>query len=138
MLSSINYKPESKQAPLTTWHEFIRRVTYHVPKVTKQHELKLLPPLQALLLHSKMANYVLKLAVSVTILSSPFLHCFEQFGWHTSNESVQITWDNNNVEETMYSSSEEDSDGQEGQSEVPVISREEQDQMADTDSDGAL
>ena len=87
------------QAPLNTWQRFIRRVTYHVPEVTKQHEQKVIPSIQALICHSGRANYVLKLAVSASILYSPFLHYFEQFGWHRSEGSVQITWDNNDEEQ---------------------------------------
>ena len=137
MLSSVNYTPDTKRPPLATWHEFIHRVTYHVPKVTKQHELKVIPSFQALILHSKRANYVLKLAVTVTILSSPFLHCFEQFGWHTSDGTVEITWDNKDVAEA--DSCEENSDEElDSEAEPPVTEVEEQEQMEESDSDGAL
>ena len=80
------------------------------------------------------------MAVSVTILSSPFLHCFEQFGWHTSDGAVEITWDNNNAAEPeSYSSSEENSDEeQDSEAEPPVTEVEGQEQMADSDCDGAL
>lgn len=81
MLSAVQYKAStSTQLPLLKWHEFIRKVTYHVPKVTKSHELKLLPSFQALHLHSKRANYVLKLVLSTPWIHSPFLNCFTQFG----------------------------------------------------------
>ena len=42
MLSAISYSPDN----LTTvfkWHNFIWKVGYHIPKVTKQHEMKLIP-----------------------------------------------------------------------------------------------
>ena len=47
---------------------------------------------------------MLKLAISATLVTSPFLHCFEQFGWHTVDGSVQTTWDNNEecMEEEAY------------------------------------
>ncbi len=106
MLSSLHYTPCSMQLP--AWHEFIRRVTYHVPKVTKFHEHKLVPSYQALLLHCKRANYVLKLALSAPWTHSPFLPCFEQFGWHVDNDTIFITWDSD-----LHESDEEsDSDSE--------------------------
>ena len=137
MLSSLNYSPDLNKASLSIWHEFIRRVTYHVPKVTKLHEQKVLPSLQALILHSKRANYVLKLAISATLFISPFLQCFEQFGWHkTDGGDVQITWDRHVSEEEESTSSGEESAGDSGsESETQVPNANE---MVDTDSDGAL
>ena len=93
MFSALHYTP-STGTDLSSWHGFIRRVTYHVPKVTKYHEFKLLPSYQALTLHCKRANYVLKLTLSAPWASSPFLACFEQFGWHREeDDGVTITWD---------------------------------------------
>ena len=104
MLSALNYSPDSRQAPLTRRHEFIHRVTYHIHKVTKQHEQKVLPSLQVLIGVCAQA--------SATLPTSPFLHCFEQFGCHTVDGSVQTIWDNNEecMEEETYSSREEESD----------------------------
>lgn len=31
--------------------------------------------------------------LSVPFIHCPFLHCFEQFGWHRENGEVCITWD---------------------------------------------
>ena len=84
MLSALNYSPDPNKASLLIWHEFVRRVTYHVPKVTKLHEQKLLPSLQALILHGKRANCV---AISASLFTSPFLQCFEQFEWQKTGES---------------------------------------------------
>ena len=53
MVSALNYA--SPSSTTVTWHEFIRRVAYHVPKVTKYHEHKLLPSYQALVLHCSRA-----------------------------------------------------------------------------------
>ena len=140
MLSGLNYSPDFKKTPLLIWHEFIRRVTYHIPKVTKQHELKLLPSLQALILHSKRSNYVLKLVISTTLFTSPFLQCFEQFGWHKIDDgNVRITWDRDvsEEEEASDSSSEEDSARElDSDSELSDIPNEEA--IMDSDSDGAL
>ena len=72
MLSALNYSP-SRRSKFSTWHEFIRRVTFHVPKVTKTHEFRVLPSYHALLLHCKRATYVLKLALSSPLRQSPFL-----------------------------------------------------------------
>ena len=87
MLSSVNYTPDTKRTPLATWHEFIHRVTYHVPKVTKQHELKVIPSFQALIFYSKRANYVLKLAVSITykLCVHPFVNA------HVTKSNRHIT-----------------------------------------------
>lgn len=90
---------------LPEWHEFIRRITYHIPKVTKLHEYKLLPKYQALVLHCKRANYVLILVLSAPWTHSPFLPCFEQFGWHVENDCIFITWDSD-----LHDSDEEVSD----------------------------
>ena len=88
---------------------------------------------------------MLKLAVSATLVTSPFLHCFEQFGWHTVDGSVQTTSDNS-MEEEIYTSSEEESD-EEGRSdvedsasqssEIPHVEEVEVD-LQHKDSDGAL
>ena len=62
---------------------------------------------------------MLKLAISATRPTSPFLNCFEQFGWHTVDGSVQTRWDNNEecMEEETYSSREEEPD-EEGRSDT--------------------
>ena len=44
------------RTPLYKWHDFIRKVCYHMPKVSKVHELKLLPSIKALILHSIMLS----------------------------------------------------------------------------------
>ena len=107
MLTALNYTPTSS-SQLQTWHQFIRRVTYHVPKVTKYHEHKLLPTYQALVLHCKRADYVLKLTMSAPWMVSPFLPCYQQFGWHMDREDgVTITWD-----AALDSEAEEDSDSE--------------------------
>ena len=89
---------------------------------------------------------MLKLAISATLVTSPFLHCFEQFGWHTVDGSVQTTWDNNEecMEEETYSSSEEESD-EEGRSDIEdsasqssEIPHVEEVDLQHEDSDGAL
>ena len=90
MFSALNFTPSSR-SQLSKWHEFIRRVTYHIPKVTKTHESKVLPSYRALLLHCKRATYILKLTLSSPLRQSPFLLCFEQFGWHTRDGNVEIT-----------------------------------------------
>ena len=72
---------------------------------------------------------MLKLTVSATLFTSPFLQCFEQFGWHTTGEGhVAITWDRDVSEEKSVSSDEESS----SESDLPNV------EMVDTDSDGAL
>lgn len=105
MLAAVQYTPSSRTS-LSMWHEFLRRVTYHIPKVTKYHEHKLLPSYQALVLHCKRANYVLKLTMSSPWSHSPFLACFEQFGWHKENGNILISWD----AEDHLDSDTEDSD----------------------------
>ena len=84
-----------------------------MPKVTKYHEQKVLPSLHALVLHCKRANYVLKLTLSAPWAVSPFLPCFEQFGWHNQENSVQITWDADQIhtsEEQDLEPASDDSD----------------------------
>ena len=118
MLSSLHFTPH--QSTDATWHEFIRRVTcYHVPKVTKFHEHKLLPSYCALSLHCKRASYVLKLTMSTPWILSPFLFCHEQFGWHEDHEgNVLVTWDDEDKQtsdvedssESDYNSDVSDSD----------------------------
>lgn len=44
--------------------------------------------------------------MSVPLLQSPFLPCFEQFGWHTKDGDVCITWDD---EDSLESDSEAES-----------------------------
>ena len=61
--------------------------------MTKLHELKLISSSQALVLHCKRANYILKLSLSIPLTQSPFLPCYEQFDWHTTDGEVSITWD---------------------------------------------
>ncbi len=68
--------------------------------VTKLHELKLIPSSQALVLHCKRANYILKLNLSIPLTQSPFLLCYEQFDWHTTNGEVSITWDDGDSPES--------------------------------------
>ena len=92
MLSAINFST-LLHTPLLKWHELIRKVGYHIPKVTKVHEFKLIPSSRALVLHCKRANYILKLSLSIPLLQSPLLLCYEQFGWYTTDGSVCITWD---------------------------------------------
>ena len=54
MLSSLHFTtPTTASSDLALWHDFIRRVTYHVPTVSKYHEHKLLPSYQALVLHAQ-------------------------------------------------------------------------------------
>ena len=119
MLSTIHFQPSTTMSELALWHEFMRRVTYHIPTVTKYHEYKLVPSYQTLVLHCKRANYVMKLFLSAPLTVSPFLPCFTQFGWHVKSEggteSICITWDSENgpdpeEEEGSSSGSEEDSD----------------------------
>ena len=96
MLSALNFTPSSR-SQLSMWHELIRRVTYHIPKVTKTHEFKVLPSYRALLLHCRRATYILKLTLSSPMRQSPFL-CYEQFGWHKNLDgNVQITWDSGDL-----------------------------------------
>ena len=122
MLSTLNYSPDFNESSPLSWHEFVRRVTYHIPKVTEVHEQKLLTSLQAVILHSKRANYVFKLAISATLFTSPFLQCFEQFGWHkTAEGNVRLTWDRD-VSEEESASSDEISAGESG-SELVVTTR---------------
>ena len=64
-----------------------------MPKVTKFHEYKLIPSYQALTLHCKRADYVLKLIMSTPWYQSPFLPCFEQFDWHKEDTNIMVTWD---------------------------------------------
>ena len=66
----------------------------------------MVPSIRALILHSLRANYVIKLSLSVPLLQSPFLPCFEQFGWHTRDGDVCITWDD---EDSLESDSEAES-----------------------------
>ena len=72
MLSAINFCT-SLHTPVLKWHEFIREVGYHVPKVTKVHEFKLILSSRALLLHCKRANYILKLNTSTSVSFTPLL-----------------------------------------------------------------
>ena len=111
LFSALNFGPSSR-SPLSTWHEFIRRLTYHIPKVTKTHEFKVLSSYSALLLHCRRATYIVKLTLSSPLLQSPFLFCFEQFGWHNKDGNTQITWETghpSNVEESSDSEHDLDS-----------------------------
>ena len=109
MLTALNFCPSSR-SPLLTWHEFIRRVTYHVPKVTKTHESKVLPSYSALLLHCRRATYIVKLSLGSPLLQSPFLFCFEQFGWHIKDGNTQITWETGHDPSTVEEASDSESD----------------------------
>ena len=90
---------------------------------------------------------MLRLTISVTLPTSPFLHCFEQFGWHTVDGTVQTIWDNNEecMEEETYSSREEESD-EEGRSDTEEdsasessdLTHVEEEDLQHEDSDGAL
>lgn len=119
MLSAINFST-TLHTSLFKWHEFIRKVGYHTPRVTKLHEFKLIPSLRALFLHCMRANYIIKLSLSVPLFRSPFLPCFEQFGWNTTDGQVCITWNDGDSPESEGEESEEESDHEaedEGQSE---------------------
>ena len=48
MHSAVNFLPSIGKSNLAVWHDFVQRVTYYVPTVTKYHEYKLLPSYQAL------------------------------------------------------------------------------------------
>ena len=137
MLSALNFTPSSR-SQLSTWHEFIRRVTYHMPKVTKTHEFKVLPSYRALLHHCKRATYIVKLILSSSLRQSPFLLCYEQFGWHTKDGNVEITWDSGNpsyAEEASDSENDLDSAG-ETDDEQPGSSDSEPEIMPIVASDG--
>ena len=111
MLSSLHFTtPTTANSDLALWDDFIRRVTYHVPTVSKYHEHKLLPSYQALVLHAQRANYVLKLALSTPWTMSPFLPCFLQFGWHVDNDIVLIKWDDSTEVQEQDSECEDDSE----------------------------
>ena len=85
---------QGNKSELAVWHDLVRRVTYHIPAVTKFHEYKLLPSYNVLISHCKRANHVMKLALSAPLSTSPFLTCFTQFGWHVdSSGNVCITWE---------------------------------------------
>ena len=68
--------------------------------MTKLHELKLISSSQTLVLHCKRANYILKLSLSIPLTQSPFLPCYEQFDWHTTDGEVSITWDDGDSPES--------------------------------------
>ena len=110
LLSSINFSTKM-HTPLYKWHDFVRKVCYHVPKVSKLHELNLIPSIRALVLHSMRANYIIKLSLSVPYFQSPFLPCFEQFGWERQEGDVCITWDDG----VSVESDSEESDEEEGE-----------------------
>ena len=84
-----------------------------------------------LILHSKRADYVLKLVISVTLFTSPFLPSFEQFGWHKTEDGyICITWDRDVSEEESASSDEESTGDSGSESEFPNSQ-----DMVNTDSD---
>ena len=115
ILSAIDFST-TLHTPLFKWHDFIRKIGYHIPKVTKLHELKLIPSSRALILHCKRANYILKLSLSIPLTQSPFLLCYEQFGWHTTDGEVSITWDDGDSPESddeEEESEDESADGDE-------------------------
>lgn len=91
----------------------------------------MLASLQALILHSKRANYVLKLAISATLITTPFLQCFEQFGRHKTDEGdVQITWDRD-ISEDESANSDEESAGESGSKSESQVPNAEDQEMVD-------
>ena len=142
MLLAINYSSKL-QTPLLRWHEFIHKVGYHVPKVTKVHEYKLIPSSRALVLQCLRANYIIKLSLSVPLRVSPFLPCFEQFEWHcTTDDSINITWDDGDPPEDESEESDQESDEEgevqsdrEGEPESNNLHSQETTGALDTDSD---
>ena len=70
ILSAINFST-TLHTPFLKWHDLIRKIGYHIPEVTKLHELKLIPSSRALILRCKRANYILKLSLSIPLSQSP-------------------------------------------------------------------
>ena len=138
MLSAINFS-STLHTPLLRWHDFIRKSGYHIPKVSKLHEMKLIPSSRALVLHCKRANYVLKLSLSVPFTQSPFLLCYEQFGWHKTDGELSITWDDGEPPESEDDDdeSEDEPADEEDQSELEnqLVQGQQLFQNPDTDVD---
>lgn len=84
--------------------------------MTKLHEQKLIPSLQALILQ---ANYVIKLALSSSLITSPFLQCFEQFGWHKTGDGTIWDRDVTVSADSSSSSGEESEDSDTDSSDEP-------------------
>ena len=88
--------------------------------------MKLISSSQALVLHCKRANYILKLSLSIPLTQSPFLPCYEQFDWHTTDGEVSITWDDGDSPE---------SDDEEEESEDEPADKDDQSEHEDEHSD---
>lgn len=105
--------------------------------MSKLHELKLIPSIRALVLHSMRANYVIKLSLSVPYFQSPFLPCFEQFGCQSQEGDVCITWDDGvSVESDSEESDEEEcEDSDHGDEEISNSLQVVGDSQEESDSD---
>ena len=78
--------PMGIQLPLTEWHTFIQKVTYHVSK--------LLPSWEALENHRKRSVYVLKLVYCINSPHCPYINkdICETHSWKVGNEGIAVEW----------------------------------------------
>ncbi len=90
---------------MVDWCGFVRKVTFHKAKATKDMEANMLPSYTALTKHINRATYVLKLIFSVCHILSPDLKNFYKYGWLQGSNNVSIDWDDEGVVESLFTNS---------------------------------
>lgn len=96
LLLHLGYSPSVNSiSTLKEWHDFVRRITFHLSNATKDFEACLLPSYSALCKHALRATYVLKLLFSVSSVKCSILGEYTMYGWISGDGEgcIEIDWD---------------------------------------------
>ena len=77
---------------LKEWHTFIRKATFHLNKVGRDYEAKVMPSWDALVLHCKRTNYVLNTIVSGKTTKCSTLNKHAEYGWSQIDDKIVVNW----------------------------------------------
>ena len=143
MFRTLDYPETHKITSILDWHAFIRKLTFHKGKVTKFHEAKVLPSLNALIQHCHRANYVLKLVYSSPRSECQELNQFEKYGWkQTGTSNIEVVWEQPGLDTTITLqddhesiSSEESGEDSDSENDADRDSQQNQELCYDSDSD---
>ena len=81
-----------KVTDLKEWHNFIRKTTFHLNKVGKDYEAKVMPSWDALVLHCNRTNYVLNTIHSAKTTKCPTINKYKEYGWTQTNDKIEVNW----------------------------------------------
>ena len=138
MFRTLDYPITHKITSIVDWHAFIRKLTFHKGRVTKFHEAKVIPSLNALIQHYHRANYVLKLVYSSPGTECKELQHFEKYGWQqTGPSAIEVVWEQPDLvpDDQDSASSEESGEESDSDSDTNRDSHQNQELSYGSDSD---